>query len=76
MCFFPENDRIVEFQNFRGERNSLVGKADAISNLQLQQNISELCLFFGSIKQYKLVPSPSFFKLCITTFAEQQIDVP
>ena len=38
----------------------LVGKTDAIKNLPIPKNISELCSFFGSINQYvKFVPNLS-----------------
>ena len=59
-AFFKSDIEWLGFKIFGNGVRTLVGKADAINNLPIPKNISELRSFFGSINQYvKFVPNLS-----------------
>ena len=70
MCFKSD----IEWLGFKISADGvrpLVGKADAIKNLPIPKNISELRSFFGSINQYvKFVPNLSTLSFPLRPKAE------
>ena len=59
-AFFKSDIELLGFKISGNRVRPLVGKADAIKNLPIPKNISELRSFFGSINQYvKFVPNLS-----------------